>query len=140
MTRRGDEGLDAADALLAQMARLRVEPDEWTYGPLLEACRRARQPRRARQYGERMLRAKAPLTAFCATSLRRSLGDRGLRSLAAEHGVLDEPAVQEALREGMRRGAAFGAGRPAGAAGRGAGASGGGRSGYSGPGLGGGPS
>ena len=42
-----------ANKLLDQMSEADVAADQWTYGPLLEACRRGRHRGRARTYGRR---------------------------------------------------------------------------------------
>ena len=58
--------------LLNDMRASNIKPDEWTYGPLLEACRKNGQRQRARGYGRRMLverNPSVPLSAFwCASS------------------------------------------------------------------------
>ena len=90
--------LEQADALLERMTRLGVTPDQWTFGPLLETCRRSGQRRVARQYGQKMLQAGVPLSNFCVTSLRRSIGAAQLRSLAAEFGLESHPMIEQACK------------------------------------------
>ena len=80
-----------ADALLKSMARDGIAPDQWTYGPLLEACRRAGNRQRAARYGERVFKELTPPPSFCVTSLGRSLGAGGLAALAKRCGV--DPAT-----------------------------------------------
>ena len=67
-------------------------------GPLLETCRRSGQRRVARQYGQKMLQAGVPLSNFCVTSLRRSIGAAQLRSLAAEFGLESHPMIEQACK------------------------------------------
>lgn len=86
------------------MARLGVTPDQWTFGPLLETCRRSGQRRVAKQYGQKMLRARVPLSNFCVTSLRRSIGAGQLRSLAAEFNLESHPMIDQACKPSARSG------------------------------------
>ena len=80
-----------ADALLKSMARDGIAPDQWTYGPLLEACRRAGNRQRAARYGERGFKELTPPPSFCVTSRGRSRGAGGLAALAKRCGV--DPAT-----------------------------------------------
>ena len=73
------------------MARDGIAPHQWTYGPLLEACRRAGNRQRAARYGERVFKELTPPPSFCVTSLGRSLGAGGLAALAKRCGV--DPAT-----------------------------------------------
>ena len=52
----------------------------------------------ARQYGQKMLQAGVPLSSFCVTSLRRSIGAAQLRSLAAEFGLESHPMIEQACK------------------------------------------
>ena len=57
------------------------------YGPLLEACRRTGDRKRARRIGKEMLLGGGPYSNFCMTSLRRALGIAQLRTLCRECNV-----------------------------------------------------
>lgn len=94
-----------------------VRADEWTYGPLLEASRRAGHRQRARTYGRRMLlsfkSSGLPLSPFCLASLRRSIGINGLQQLARECDVRwddVEAALARGTQGGRQRSAVGGAG------------------------------
>ena len=58
----------------------------------------------AKQYGQKMLRARVPLSNFCVTSLRRSIGAGQLRSLAAEFGLESHPMIDQACKPSGRSG------------------------------------
>lgn len=78
---------DEIDNLLAWMRQLNTPPDQWTYGPLLEACRRSGDKARARRIGKSMLSAPAACSAFCLNSLTRTLGEGPTQALFRECGV-----------------------------------------------------
>ena len=63
-----------------------MPPDAYTYGPLLEACRKAGHRQRARGYGRQMLKSypKLPLSPFCLASLRKTMGATQLQALCEE--------------------------------------------------------
>lgn len=75
------------DALLRMMRADGVQPDQWTYGPLLEACRRSGDKRRSRRIGKKMFLSPGTYSSFCLISLRRSLGQAQFRALCCECGV-----------------------------------------------------
>ena len=75
----------AVSRLMGQMAQSGVRPDPYTYGPLLESCRKAGHRQRARRYGKEMLLVKdLPLSPFCMASLRKTLGNTQLQQLCRE--------------------------------------------------------
>ena len=93
----------AVGRTMAQMRQVGVEPDGYTYGPLLEACRRSGQRQRARSFGRTMLLSRRmELSPFCLTSLRKSLGGRQLQQLCDECGVAWKDA-EAALAEATSR-------------------------------------
>ncbi|EOD20233.1 hypothetical protein EMIHUDRAFT_469985 [Emiliania huxleyi CCMP1516] len=105
----GQGELDEAMRLYDRLRREGLSPDEWTYGPLLDGARAARASRLARSLGAQMLGRSPPvLSSFCLVALRRSIGASGLRAVCRECGVLDQPAVRQALGkaplQGARRG------------------------------------
>ena len=72
----------AVTRLLRQMEEADVRPDPYTYGPLLEACRKGGHRQRARRYGRTMLLdTELPLSPFCVASLRKTLGATQLAAL-----------------------------------------------------------
>lgn len=73
----------AVSRSLAQMRSAGVHADAYTYGPLLEACRKSGQRNRARAFGRAMLLDKQlPLSPFCVISLRKAVGATQLKALA----------------------------------------------------------
>ena len=87
--------------MLAHMAESGVPPDQYTYGPLLEACRKGRKPKLARAFGKQMLSGRAyAISPFCLNSLRRSLGASQLRALCKECGARELPVVKKFLARG----------------------------------------
>jgi pentatricopeptide repeat protein len=88
----------AMDKLIGRMRDAGVRPDEYTYGPILEAARRIGQRQRARSYGRRMLLdSEIALSPFCLNSLRRSLGLSQLRALVDELPGVSWEGVEAAL-------------------------------------------
>ena len=73
---------------LTQMRTAGVAADAYTYGPLLEACRKSGQAKRAKAIGRQMLLdEQLPLSPFCVLSLRRTIGEAQFKVLAKECGV-----------------------------------------------------
>mmetsp|Transcript_40585 Transcript_40585/g.127977 ORF Transcript_40585/g.127977 Transcript_40585/m.127977 type:complete len:720 (+) Transcript_40585:12-2171(+) len=102
----GQGELDEAMRLYDRLRREGLSPDEWTYGPLLDGARAARASRLARSLGAQMLGRSPPvLSSFCLVALRRSIGASGLRAVCRECGVLDQPAVRQALGKATLQGA-----------------------------------
>ena len=95
--------LDEAQRLFSQLTRENLQPDQWTFGPMLEASRRAGEVRRARRLGKLMLLGRAFISPFCTISLRRTIGFAQMRGLARECQKLDHPAVRQALKNVPRR-------------------------------------
>ena len=88
----------AMDKLIGRMRDAGIRPDEYTYGPILEAARRIGQRQRARSYGRRMLLdSEIALSPFCLHSLRRSLGLSQLRALVDELPGVSWDGVEAAL-------------------------------------------
>ena len=85
-----------------------MKPDQWTFGPLLDACRRRGDRYRARRYGRQMLQSDEPLSSFCTNALRRTLSVAQLRTLCEECGVAFDTIV--ASSQSARRPAAKGRG------------------------------
>ena len=83
---------DLVERLLTKLREAGGQPDQWTYGPLLEACRRSGDRKRARRIGKEMLTECGPPSTFCMTSLRRLLGTGQLKALCREAGV-EWPAI-----------------------------------------------
>jgi len=92
----------AINRLFGQMREDGISPDQWTYGPLLEACRKAGLRQRARVFGRRMLLdRRLPLSSFCLLSLRKTLGATQLRVLVSECNVAWED-VEATLGDGLK--------------------------------------
>ena len=100
--------------LFDEMGQDDIRPDQWTYGPLLEASRKNGQRKRARALARRMLRERLPsepLSPFCIGSIKRCLGMTQLKLLVSECGVpWDDVEVALAKSEEKAAGAADGRG------------------------------
>jgi len=92
-----------ASQLLSQLLRDGLRPDEYTFGPLLDACRRTGKTRLALALGRQMLLADIPLSTFCLSSLRRCIGATQFEELCREQGVIEHPAVKQAVKQALRR-------------------------------------
>ena len=85
-----------AREILAQMLN-EVEPDQWTFGPLIDRCRAARDYKSAVAIGRQMLRHRPSISLFSVNALRRAIGVRELRNLCRECKVLEDPKVRQVL-------------------------------------------